>query len=199
MTMTKAEILLLTQDMARGQANDDTIDVFFDEVLYNLAKSANPLLTNAELVDLTSGTAVYALPPTAIRIRHAFFENKKLFRAKRDQAEAYSSTWRSGSGDPQAFLTDEETARNFRLYPTPSVSTVWDDFFIDPLGDDYPDNIVALIFNESRTDVIYDWLVYYIVFEILYREFVRPSDHQDIEWAGLCNKLASFFLLLAST
>ena len=55
--MTRAQILALIQDIARDQADDDTISLYYDETVNELGKSLDPPMVQAELFSLTAGTA----------------------------------------------------------------------------------------------------------------------------------------------
>jgi len=118
--MTKAEILTLIQDIARGQADDDTIAVYYEETINELGRLVDPPMAEAGLFSLTSGTATYSYPDNAVSILCAFFEGYQLSRETEENLEAYERTWRNDSGDPVAFKTTDETTDSITFYPIPS-------------------------------------------------------------------------------
>jgi hypothetical protein len=105
--------------------------------------------------------------------------------------EAYDDDWRTLSGNPWAYTTDEPTARSFDLVPTPDVDS--SDFSFPngaPFGEDFPTNAGTIIYSERRTTDLPEWIGVYIAFKILEREFARPSAHQDLKFSGTCAEFA---------
>lgn len=197
--MTKNEILQLAQEIARDlvTSTDATMSAYYDEVVEELGKTLDPPLVEAALFPFTSGTATYAYPTAAIEILHLFFTGYPLPLVPEETLEAYSKTWRSASGSPRAYLCGQETSRYVRIYPTPdTTSTALDPLATEPLGDDFPANSGAVIYSDSRESGISDMLGCYIAFQVLYKEFIRPSSHQDAEWALLLKQVAEVFYIL---
>lgn len=198
MTMNRAGVLSLVKELGRDQTDDDTVAVYYDEVIEELARSKSPPLVDAALLTLTADTATYDYPTQALKILHTFFESKKLLYFPRSHLDAYDSDWRAAASvDPWAWTIDKETKRELRLFPPPAASTTLG-MWVEPFGEDYPDDVCALIYGDNRETRIYDWMVYYIVFSVLEREFKRPSDHQDIEFGELCSEIAALFYVLSS-
>ena len=189
--MIKSDILDLVQDIARDQADADAIDAYYDEAVEELGKLQDPPMQERALVEFTSGTATYDYPVEAVEILHAFHASYQLPRTTKEALEAYDMEWRSGSGVPKVFKTDQENARTYRLYPNPNVtSDALGGGATEPFGEDFPANSGALIYSDARATGISDMIGLYIAFRVLYKEFMRPSDHQDAAWAALHKKIA---------
>jgi len=106
-------------------------------------------------------------------------------------------TWRDDEADPVAYKTNHETAREVRFYPIPgTTSGAFIPPLAQPLGEDMPADMVSVIYSDNRDTDIPDFIAMYIAFQVLYREFIRPSDHQDVDWATMLKKIAGIFYQL---
>jgi len=192
--MTKNEVLTLVQDIARDQAEDSTISKYYDEAIVELGKMRDPVLVECDLFTVTATTATYSYPAAAVELLHVFRDTDPLFRTTEFNLEQHSATWREDSGTPISYNTDQETADTFRLYPIPdTTSTALGVGATEPLGDEFPANMGAYIYSDKRETGISDMIGLYVAFRVLYKEFHRPSDHQDIEWAMLHKAIANVF------
>jgi len=192
--MTKNEVLTLIQDIARDQATDTTISDYYDEVIEELGKTKNPPLVERALFTITAGTASYSYPTDAIELLYLFRATDPLSPVTMKELESYNLEWRSDSGTPIAYKLDQEDSDTFRLYPNPdTTSTALGIGATEPFGDDFPANMGAAIYSDSRETGISDMIGLYVTFRVLYKEFHRPSDHQDIEWAMLHKSIANVF------
>lgn len=192
--MTKNEILVLIQDIARDQATATTISDYYDEVIEELGKIKNPPIVERELFTVTAGTATYDYPAESIELLYVFRDTDPLLVTTKDSLESYNIEWRSDSGNPIAYKTDHEDSDKFRLYPNPdTTSTALGIGATEPFGDDFPANMGATIHSDSRETGISDMIGLYVAFRVLYKEFHRPSNHQDTEWAELHKSIANVF------
>lgn len=194
MTMTKNEITALAQDIARDQGNDTTLSAYYDEVIEELGKIRNPPLVERDIFAFTDGTATYDYPAEAVEILHMFLEGYQLMEVDQYSLEAYDKTWRDDEATPKAWKRHSENARKLRIFPIPDTTS--DALGIgatEPFGEDFPSNSAAVIYSDSRESGIPEWIGCYVAFQILYKEFIRPSDHQDIEWAVLLKEIAEVF------
>lgn len=196
--MTKAEIIALAENIGRVSIDADTIDVYFTDTLEEIGRFPKPPLVNVELQEVTSGTAEHAYPDDAVLPLHIFHGERHLSPETVANLEAYEDGWRALTGDPFAWTRDEKTTRTFELVPEPD-SDSGDFAFIHgmPYGEDFPDDALTIIFSERRTTDIPDWIALYIALRILSREFTRPSDHQDTEFAVACDKVSQIFWRVA--
>lgn len=192
--MTKNDITDLVQDISRDLADASSISAYYDEEIELLGKTQDPPMVERDLITFTSGTAVYDYPAAAIELLFAFHASYQLTRATKETLEAYEQTWRNDSGIPKAWKRGSETARTFRLYPNPNVtSTALAPGATEPFGEHFPTNMGALVYSDSRESSISDMVGLYIAFRVLYKEFMRPSDHQDTSWAELHKQVANLF------
>jgi hypothetical protein len=192
--MTKNEIKTLIQDISRSEAEDATIDLYYDEVVEELGKLPDPPIVEVNLYPYTAATSTYDYPTDTIEPLHLFFTGYHLMRVSKHSLEAYEQTWRDDTGSPKAWKTEHENSRKIRIYPIPDTTST--DLAIgatEPLGEHFPANSGAIIASDSRESSISDMLGLYIAFRVLYKEFIRPSDHQDIEWAMLHKQIAQVF------
>ena len=187
--MTKAEIITLVEDIARVDIDADTVDRYYADVLEEIGKWMDAPLLNVEIVEITSGTASYGYPTDAVAIVALFHTDRHLSRTSLIELEGYSSTWRDDTGDPWAFTEDEQVKRTYRMYPEPD-DTSGAMFGWNLMGADMPSDAGVVVFSERREEDIPDWIGLYVVFEVLRRDFARPSGYQDKAFAGLCGGIA---------
>ena len=137
--MTKNEVLTLIQDIARDQAEDDTISKYYDEAIVELGKMPNPVLVERDLFAVVAGTATYNYPAAAVKLLHVFRDTDPLPHTTKAILEARSKTWRGEGGTPISYRTDFEDAKTFLLYPNPdTTSTALGIGATEPFGDDFP-------------------------------------------------------------
>lgn len=190
----KSNVLQLVQNLSSSQADATAIDRFYDDVVRDLGQ--RPWLTQATLISVTAGTAVYTPATSVIRILDVYYDNRVLRKATKQELESIDAQWRDLRGSPFAYVSEDETAKDFRIVPNPEVSSK--DFiflFGSPFGLDYPEYAVAIVHTETRIDLP-AWLEMPVAFEILRREFIRESDHKDAEFAAACGQLSDLLFLL---
>lgn len=196
--MNKSTIIQLVEDIARVTLDPDTIARYYDDALEDVCKFDRPPLVTSEMIEITAGTATYDYPTDAVKIVNAFYDSTQLLPCIISALDAYSDDWRDDSGDPWAFTRDETDKDTYTLYPNPQSSSGAFSFpNAAPMGEDFPDDTVVLIYSQRRDDDIPDWLVFVLVFDILAREFARPSDHQDAEFSDACRSASQLFLVAA--
>ena len=184
-------------DLCLDKNNATITDTYVTQILNELSRLATAPVTGAELVEITSGTAEYDLPDYATSIIAAFYDDKEIGASTEQDAREYSETWRDDTETPLAYLMDDTTARTFRLYPIPDADS--GDFSFDhgaPLGEDYPDDAVLLIYGSNRDDKVPADVGAYVALATLSREFTRPSGHQDVKFANACGRLSSIIAKL---
>lgn len=194
--MAKANVLQLVQDISSNQADATAIDRYYDDVVRDLGQ--HPWLTQATLISITAGTAIYTPATSVIRILDTYYDDRVLRPATLKEMESINPAWRDARGTPIAYVNEDETAKDFRLYPNPEVTSK--DFiflFGSPFGLDYPEYAVAIVHTETRIDLP-AWLEMPTAFEVLAREFMRESNHQDVAFAKMCKQVADLLLSLVS-
>lgn len=179
MSSAKAAITALAQVIAHSLGDSNTLAVAFEEVMENLAQRFNPPLIESTTFAISSGTASYAYPSTGVGVVGVFCENTQLTKVSSPELEGYDRSWRASTGTPEVFFTEEETARSIRLFPIPAAAATG-----------------TWLVSVPNDTTVPDYMVMYIVFAMLEREFAYPSDHQDKKFSGLCGDIAQIFGML---
>jgi len=200
----KTEILNLIKTFMHSDFDEDSISDIYSEVLQDIAQSSLHPLVDWSLSDVVTGQHTYPYPASAIKILAAFHKAKQLNFVDVKQLEAYSMDWRSSVGDALAYLQEEQSAREIRLFPSPAGGGTIQDFeFIDTtdfVWQNTTDFIwqqtprlkeLAFFFSETRDTKIPEWAVLFILFEILARETSHPGEQQDLAFAEACQNLAN--------
>jgi hypothetical protein len=178
--------------LSTNQADATAIDKYYDEVVADLGRTE--WLVTASLVTATAGTNEYTPPATAIDLLHLFYDDRLLYESKLRAIESVNTHWRDERGPPKSYIIEDETNKQFRLYPSPVVSSK--DFifmFGSPLGLDFPEYAICIVHTEQR-EVLPKWLEMPVAFAILSREFARESDHKDAQFADSCKALAEMLM-----
>lgn len=190
--MPRSDVITLCQDLCTNQADEAALTKFYDEVISDLGRAE--WLVTAELLATTAGTNQYNPATTVVEILYVFYDDRLLYKENLRALEAINPQWRDERGAPRAYVIEDETNNQFRLYPTPVVDSK--DFifaFGSPLGLDFPEYAVVVVQTETR-EVLPEWLEFPIAFEILAREFARESDHVDHEFAKACKSIADILM-----
>ena len=175
MTMTRANVITLTNLFAHGSGDADLMPDAYDDALDRIARASSPFV-DTEAFTPSDGVAAYSYPSTAVTLISVFHGAKQLIKASSRELEAYDEDWRDADEDtPVAFTFYEQDADKVLLFPTPSTTAASGGTFL---------------YSENRTTDIPEWLVLPIVFDILAEEFSYPSDHQDKEYAAMCGEMA---------
>jgi hypothetical protein len=196
MSFSKAQILTLCGTLARDLEASDTIDDFFDDVIYSLFDYSPPIFLEDELVSLTDGTATYDFETNMLRLLYAIMEDASLLMTDDNSLQGYSNEWRAAEGTPVAISIDD-LQHQYTLYPTPDFdSGVLVPAHGEPLGEDYPDDQLYILFKEYRNSSIQDYYALPIALSTLSREFTFSSLHVDVEFASLCDTLFQVMIKL---
>ena len=195
--MSRATVLQRVQDLSLSQADATAIDRYYDDVIYDLGR--RPWLTEASLIAVTAGTAVYSPDVSVLRIVNIFYDDRTLYESNNRELEAtFGSSWQDRRGTPVAYTFEDENALDFRLVPKPELNSKDFSFvFGSPMGLDFPEYSVAIIHTEKVEDLP-TWLELPVAFEILFREFSRQSDHQDPTFAVTCKQIAELMFQMIS-
>lgn len=189
----KTRVLQLVDDLSVGLADAAQSEYFYDQILYELHHQV--LFTECSLVAATAETASYTLPTTAVRQLMFFWDTQQLDELTIEEAEAiFGLTWRDLIGPPEAYVLERETDRTFRLVPTPDTSSKDFSFMFGlPLGVDFPEYAISVVHTNYSADVhvLFDFP---LAFAVLAREFLRESDHQDVDFAEACQMVSAYLL-----
>lgn len=173
--MAKADVLTLVDDLSLGQANATEAAVFYDEIIRELGFIE--VLTGTETITIHAGTSSYNLAVDTIRALEFYNTAGYLPKSAYSGLGAlFGASWRTRVGSPLAVTVEDENNNSFSLVPSPNYS-----------------DTMTVIRTETRTDVPV-WLELPIALEILSREFLRESDHQDLEFSSLAKQIATVSL-----
>ena len=190
--MPRADVLTLASDLSKGQAEAIPTEHYYDEAMTVLAQ--RPLFTQAELVAVTNGTAVYTRPAATGRLMGMLYDDGWLPRLSMDELNYLDPAWRDRIGRPVGYVLEEENALDIRLYPTPDVSSTAFSFPSgEPLGVDYPRYALVFVYGERR-DNLPAWMDLPLALGVLQREFSRESNHRDPRFADACGALSNLFM-----
>lgn len=196
MSYSKANILTLVGTLALSLQDSTSSTNFFDVVVERWAEMEMPAFFAQALVELSDGTATYSFAAACLALFHAIMEDASITEAHDEDLDSYSTTWRTDEGTPFAF-TQDFLARQYTLYPTPNFnSTALAGGATQPLGEDYPEDNLWLIYCERRESAIQDYYAIPLALSIMALEFSHSSDHQDLELSLACSQLAALFLAL---
>lgn len=186
--MSKVDVLQLVQDLSQDQADAASIEKFYDDIVLELAQQN--VLTQVTLLTAAANDTSFSNPANAVNTIAVFWDDRQLSKAKRQELEWRNMRWRDERGTPEAWVTEDETEKTFRLYPVPDyASKALAPIFGGPLGKGYAENSVAVVHSEKRDDVI-EYLELPIALEIMHREFTRESAHRQTAFAGVCLEIA---------
>lgn len=190
--MSRSDVLALCQSLSTDQADATAIDKYYDEAVADLGRAE--WLVAASLVAVTAGTNQYTPPTATVDLLAVYYDDRLLAKENLRALEAINPQWRDERGTPRAYVIEDETSKQFRLYPTPTVSSKDFSFvFGAPLGVDFPEYAVCVTHTETR-ETLPKWLELPVAFEILQREFARESDHKDMKFSEACKMLAAALL-----
>lgn len=175
--MAKADVLALAQDI--GKFGDPiSIEDYYDEIVRELGLLE--LLVDPVSIGITSELSVYQMPIPVIRTLELISERYgTLDRVDRVTLRAVHGTgWTNLKGTPVSFTQELENDNAFRLVPIP----------------DQAESLIGLV-SAVRDDVPY-WLELPIALEIVFREYTRESQFQNVEFAQAAGQLAQLFFSL---
>lgn len=175
--MSRSDVLTMVSDLCLAQSDATEVGVLYDEIVRELG--FYDVLVGTETIAVAAGTATYPLAAENMRVLEVDALTGRLDRASGSALRAvYGAGWQQRSGTPVAFTSEDEDSHVLRLVPVPLRA-----------------DTLTVIRAETRVDVPY-WLELGIAFEILHREFMRESDHQDVEFAGVARGIANLLLAL---
>ena len=188
----KTGVLALAQDLANQQAASTPLDQMYDDAMFDVAGQA--LFNVVEIMAATPGQAVYTRPGDTTDILAVFYDDTMLSLVTLRELETIRPDWRKWQGRPVAYLIEDQSNDEFRIFPNPVTTP---DPLIPlhgaPFGLDYPRDTLAVMASQRRTDLP-DWMDVPLALAVVAREYSRPSPHQDKVFAGAARQLAALFL-----
>lgn len=190
--MSKANVESLVSDMALTQNEAGTTESFYQNTMKEL--SLKPLFTDVRLIEITAETSQYTIPDDIGLILEMFYDSEIVFRESLASMGIHSRNWKDLKGNPEFYVVESETSKQFRLVPEPQVSSKDFSFLLgEPLGRDFPEYSVGLIHTKVQGDNP-DWMDLPIALKVVSKEFQKESKYQDPDFAEVCNQLADLVL-----
>ena len=97
MGLTRANIVDFANVIGNHGGSTATMNVFYDEIMQNLAQRFEPPLVETTTFTISSGTASYAFPATGTGLVGLFSENTQLTPVNSIELESYNREWRGSS------------------------------------------------------------------------------------------------------
>lgn len=188
--MSRSDVLQLCQDLSTNQSDADAIDKFYDDVVSDLGRG--DWLVTTDVLAATAGTAQYNPVSTIVELRGVWYDDRWLYKESLRSIEALNPNWRDERGTPRAYIIEDETNLQFRLYPRPAVDSKTPGGG-EEMGLEFPEYSVVVLMTEIR-ETLPAWLELPVAFEILAREFGRESDHHDPTFAKSCKEISQMLL-----
>lgn len=184
----KADVLTLVTTFANGQADPTAIDDYYDQDQSDLSR--HPWLVGCHLVAVSANTGEFTLATDTGKLLAVFYDTRLLDRTTERALEQRSANWRDQYGVPVAYMTEDEPAKTYRLYPIPILPSQPFSFITGaPLGGDFPLYSAATFLTEIREDVP-EWMEMALAWRILAREYGHESNHRDDDFAGFAQQLS---------
>lgn len=177
--MNKEEIIELAQDLSIFEiwANEiisDDYTRYFTDSLEAYCQSEKCNLVASSSVSIVDGTAEYSIPSNCVTILGIFYKEAHLPYAERNELEAYDKEWKNLSGTPVVYTFEDVSTDKYRLVPEP-----------DETG-----SYGTIIYTNSRTTDIMTTIGLHLAFDMVARDFILPSDHQDLKFAEVCKNIS---------
>lgn len=161
--------------LSNGQGDLTLFPLFYFDVVNTLGPKK--WHTTTQTVNVAAGTPLIQLPASLLNLITIIFDGQALSQLEHRELEVLNSGWRNAVGTPIAYTLESLPAQQAELYPAPSVTAP----------------IATAIYVESRANVL-PILTLPVALLVLQREFVRESDHTDVEFGNLCGTLANLLL-----
>jgi hypothetical protein len=183
-----ADVQSLVALISNGQYDPTLFQGFFNSEMTRIG--AADWHTTAVPITFTAGQPEVQLPTTLLNLITVIYDKTVLSELTLRELEALTTGWRNWPGFPIAYTTETETSKSIAVAPIPSqTSPLIIPVHGLPTGRDYQPGNGISIHSESRDDPL-DYLTLPFALAILWREYVRESDHQDFAFAAACKQLS---------
>lgn len=175
---SQADCQTLVNLLSNGQADTNLFALEYADVVNTLGPMRWHTATSS--VNVTKATPLINLPASLLDLITILYDGQALSQLEHRELEVLNSGWRNAVGNPIAYTLDDLPAQAAELYPAPYTSS--------------PPTATA-IYVESRSDVL-PILTLPVALLVLQREFVRESDHTDVQFGNLCGTLGQLLLTM---
>ena len=190
--MSKSNVVSIVNFLSLSGNDANSTDQYYDDTIKDFSQMKP--FTNITLVSLTAETSQYTLPDDVVNVEEMFYDSTIIQRTDTKTLNTLNHEWRDQTGPPVAYITEEETSKQFRLYPNPDTTSK--DFiflFGEPFGRDFPEYSVGIAHTEIRDDNP-DWMDFLLALKVTSKEHQRDSDIMDPNFAKLTNELADLLI-----
>ena len=186
--MSVGDVQSLVALISNGQYDPTLFQGFFNSEMTRIG--AADWHTTAVPITFTAGQPTVQLPDTLLNLITVIYDKTVLSELTLRELEALTTGWRNWPGVPIAYTTETETSKTIAVAPVP-VSTSPQIVPVHglPTGRDYQPGNGISIHSASRPDPL-EYLTLPFALAILWREYVRESDHQDFAFAAACKQLS---------
>jgi hypothetical protein len=186
--MSVADVQSIVALISNGQYDPTLFQQFFNSEMTIIG--GQNWHTTAVPITFTAGQPSVALPTTLLNLITVIYDTTVLSELTLRELEALTTGWRNNPGYPIAYTTETETSKSIAVAPVPaSTSPPIIPVHGLPTGRDYQPGNGISIHSEYRHDPL-DYLTLPIALGILWREYVRESDHQDFAFGMACKQLS---------
>lgn len=186
--MSMADVQSLVNLLSNGQYDPTLFNQFFNSEMTIIG--GQNWHTTAVPITFTAGQPTVNLPTTLLNLITVIYDSTVLSELTLRELEALTTGWRNNPGYPIAYTTETETSKTIALAPVPAqTSPPIVPVHGLPTGEDYvPGNGIS-IHSEYRTNPL-PYLTLPFALAILWREYIRESDHMDVAFAMACKQLS---------
>jgi len=165
--------------LSNGEADPTTAEMgqFYEDVLGKLAAREPPILTTY-YYGISPSSGIVAYPSAAVKRLLVFFNSKQIGELSLREANWLDPNWRSDTGTPIAFVQESYGSRNFQLVPVPTSGSA------------------ALVASYVPSGSLPAWLQMPIALLMLYEEYRRESNHQNVTLANACRSLGELMIAI---
>lgn len=162
--------------LSNGQGDDNLFSLLYADVVNSLGPRR--WHTTTSTINVTEGTPLISLSASLLDLLAVLYDGRFLSLLELREVEVLNSGWRNSVGTPISYIEEAEAAQTVELYPAPYTTS--------------PPSATA-IYVENRANVL-PILTLPVALLVLQREFVRESDHADVEFGNLCGTLGQLLL-----
>jgi len=172
--MAQADVQTLVDLLSSGQFDVTLFPQFYADVMNDLG--AQNWHTSEQTLAVSAGNNPLNLSPNLLNLLGVIFGTTAMWQLTLRELESLNINWRNTTGTPNTFTMEALGAKSIELAPPPaSPGTLY--YFQ----------------SETRTAEL-PYLTLPMALKVLWREYKRESDHQDLAYAAWCNYLADLIL-----
>ena len=193
--MPKADTLALVDFLSGGVDDPATINRYYDDTMYELAREN--WTCDAQAFAVSIGQQEVDLDFTGfVNLLGLVYDDTEIDEIPLRQLEMLDPYWRDAIGRTASFTQEDENNKVIALYPAPNVaSNPLGGTFGEPLGGDYTTYNAVIFYSYPALDPLQPpyYLELVAALTIMAREFNRESDHPDPAVTEVASNLTQMF------